>query len=216
MRTILIAAAAAATAGLALAPSVAAQPANEWEIGPVTRGSNKSIGMPPRPAPLGQGWFFEFPYPSEAAGHVHYVTFPHGSLAGKSRITVRYRVEAAPGVRFVARDTPALPATVSLYFQRRGDSWSGRGRYAFYRWFAPPGGVRQIAPGVQEMTVSLQDPRWLSVSGGRNAGAHPRQFSEAIDQAGRVGLLFGSSARRGHGVFATGPARFTLLSFRVS
>ena len=31
----------------------------------------------------------------------------------------------------------------------------------------------------------------------------------------RLGLVFGSSEGRGHGVFATRPARFTLLSFRI-
>ena len=213
--TLLTAAAALAAGGFGLSSAAAAQPAQAWEIGPITRTGNASVGMPPHPAPAGSGWYFNFPYPSERAGHVHYVTFRPGSLMGASRITVRYRVDAAPGARFIARDTPQLPATVSLYFQRSGDNWSGRGPYAFYRWFAPPSGVRQIAPGVHEMTVSLQDPRWLSVSGGRNAAAHPRQFRAALAETARVGLLFGSSARRGHGVYATGPARFTLLDFRI-
>ena len=192
-----------------------AQAAQAWEIGPIVRGRNSSVGMPPAPTPAGRGWYFDFPFPSEQAGHVHYVTFRPGSLAGKSRIVVRYRVEAASGVSFVPRDRPQEPATVSLYLQRRGDNWSGRGPYQFYRWFAPPSTVKRIQPGVHEMTVSLNDGRWLGVSGGRRAQDNRAAFAAALARTDRVGLLFGSSSRRGHGVYATGPARFTLVSFRI-
>lgn len=216
MRTFLILAASASlgAAGVAALPSqAAAQSVGMWQIGPVIGGRNYSVGMPRAPMPAGRGWQFDFPYPHEGAGHVHYVTFNPGSLAGKSRIVVRYRVDAAPGVRFASRRNAAQPATVSLYFQRRGDSWSGRGQYEHFRWFAPAAAVRELRPGVHEMSVSLRDG-WTSVLG-RPAAANPQAFHAAIGETQSVGLLFGSAAGRGHGVFATGPARFTLISFRI-
>lgn len=127
---------------------------------------------------------------------------------------MRYRVEAAPRVRFVPQESPGTPATVSLVFQRRGDNWTGRGRYEFYRWYAPPPSLREIAPGDYEMTVRFDDPTWVSVQG-RASGLFPEAFRDAMVNAGSVGIVFGSAAARGHGVYATGPARFRLMSFDV-
>jgi hypothetical protein len=59
------------------------------------------------------------------------------------------------------------------------------------------------------MTVSLSG--WTSVNGRPNRTA----FEDALVATDRVGLVFGSSSARGHGVFATAPARFTLISFRI-
>ena len=205
-----------AIGALSLLPGVltspaSAQPAHVWEIGPINRGRNYSVGMPLTPAPAGYGWYFDFPYPDEAAGHVHYVTFQPGPLIGKSKIVVRYRVDAAWGARFVSRGAPGQPATVSLYLQRLGDNWSGRGPYEYFRWFAPMEGIQQIAPGVHEMTVSLRGANWTSVQGRPNRAA----FEDALAETDRVGLLFGSLSVRGHGVYSTTPARFTLISFRI-
>ena len=200
------------------APSAAVQPAGSpgayaWEIGPIIRSRNHSVGMPLQPTPSRQGWFFDFPYPSVGAGHVHYVTFNHGPLTGRTRIVMRYRVDAEPGVRFVAREAPGRPATISVVFQRRGDNWSGRGRYETYRWYAPSASVMQLTPGEHVMTVSLDDV-WWSVQGTAST-ADPMGFHDAIDAADRVGIVFGTTEARGHGVYATGPARLTVLSFQV-
>jgi hypothetical protein len=204
----------AALSALSAAGALAAPAAGGWEIGPIIRGKNYSRGMPLSPAPAGNGWAFDFPYRDARAGHVHYVTFAPGSLAGKSRIVARYRVEAAPGARFVAQESAQAPATVSLVLQRAGDNWSARGRYEFYRWYAPASSVREITPGEHEMTVSLDDPAWTSVQG-RAVSANPDAFAGALAGASRVGLVFGSHGARGHGVYATAPARFTLLDFRI-
>lgn len=192
----------------------AAPPASQWEIGPIIRGKNYSRGMPLHPEPRTTGWSFDFPSPDVRAGHVHYVTFDPGSLAGKSRIVVRYRVDAASGANFVPQENPAATATVSLMFQRRGDDWSARGRYEFYRWYAPASSLRSVAPGVVQMTVSLADPEWISVYG-RDRRASPAAFEDALANTSRVGLVFGAASARGHGVFSTGPARFTLIDFKV-
>jgi len=202
-----------AAGGVAAVPAAAAL-GGDWVIGPIIRGKNYSVGMPLRPTPTRGGWTFDFPYSSRNAGHVHYVTAYPGSLAGKSRIVVRYRVDAARGTRFVPQEHQDLPGVVSLFFQRRGDNWSAKGRYEHYRWYSPHQSVQQIAPGVHELTVSLDDPQWISVNG-RPAAENPQAFRAALADSSSLGLVFGSSRARGHGVFATAPASFTLLDFRV-
>ena len=74
--------------------------------------------------------------------------------------------------------------------------------------------LRQLAPGVGEITVSLGDPGWVSVQD-RAAGEFPEQFTAALRDTVSVGLVFGSQQARGHGVYATAPARFRLESFRI-
>lgn len=198
--------------------------ADAWQIGPIIKGRNHSVGMPytPEQAPLRQKqkqrgqqlWSFDFPYPSVDAGHVHYVTFKNGSLAGKRKILMRYRIDAAKGTRFVPRENPNMPGTVRLYFQRQGDKWTGRGRYQWYRWYAPAATVRQLAPGVYSMEANLDVAGWVPVSGGaRNARADA--FNDALNYADRVGFVFGSHTAAGHGVYSTDTARFTLLNFDI-
>lgn len=188
--------------------------ASGWVIGPIIKGKNFSIGMPLRPSPTRTGWSLEFPYPDRDAGHVHYVTFQPESLAGKSSIKVRYRVDAAPGTRFVPQEHMDLPGTVSLFFQRRGDNWTARGKYNYFRWYAPAHSVQEIRPGTYQMTVRLDDPQWSPVMGGE-AVDHPQSFRASLADPLQMGLVFGSTAARGHGVFATAPARFELLSFKL-
>ena len=66
------------------------------------------------------------------------------------------------------------------------------------------------------MIVRLDDPRWISVRGrSARSPASAGTLEAALTDIDRIGLVFGSSAARGHGVYATAPARFTLLSFRI-
>lgn len=57
-----------------------------WEIGPVINGRNYSRFMPAHPsaAKEGSAWVIEMPQPDVAAGSVHYVTMPSGSLLDKT------------------------------------------------------------------------------------------------------------------------------------
>ena len=196
--------------------SYAAEPsrAEAWQIGPIIRGRNYSVGMPLQPTPARRGWYIDFPSPDRLAGHVHYISFNHGPLTGKRRIIMRYRIDAARGVRFVPQETPEMPATISLVFQRRGDSWSGRGRYEHHRWYSPERAVAVIRPGEHEMVVSLDDGDWTSVHSA-TAAANPLPFRDAIEEAERIGIVLGTRAARGHGVYATGPARLTVISFEI-
>lgn len=204
-----------AVAGVGLASSLVAQDAADWEIGPNVRGRNYSVGMPLQPTPAKRGvWSFDFPYPNARVGHVHAVTYDPGPLNKASKIVMRYRIDAARGVRFAPQETPDQLAVVSLYFQRRGDSWSGKRQYEFYRWYAPPTSLQEVSPGVHEMVISLSDPNWGSVLG-RTVQSNQAAFESALAQTGRIGIAFGSPGRRSHGVYSTGPAKFTLLEFRI-
>jgi hypothetical protein len=193
-----------------VAPSAA-----DWEIGPWIRGKNYSVGMPDTPTPVkGGGWSFRFPGPTLDDGHVHYLTFQHGALTGKKRIVMRYRIDAKPDVRFLAREIPQEPATISLYFQRGGDTWKAKGRHVYSRWYAPKAKMGMVAPGTHMISIALDDPDWISVLGGRS-GDNPKRLAEAMAETERVGFVMGSSSARGHGVYATGAAKFTLLEYRI-
>ena len=184
-----------------------------WQIGPIVRGRNYSPGMAPRAAPYGSG--FTIDVPTRPDHHVHYVTRPIRSLAGARSITVRMQIDAAPGTRFIAQAKPHEAPTMSLYFQRAGDNWSARDRYRYYRWYAPADKMIALGRGRYEVTVSLDDPRWIAVSGGATAANARQQFEAAKANAARVGVVFGSAGLRGHGVYASAPARITITDFNI-
>ncbi len=214
MHRILLAAAALAATGAALLASAAfagGPPAAAWEIGPIIRGKNYSYRMPLRPEETRAGPSFAIPGPTAEQGHVHYVTVPTRPLAGARGITLKYRIDAAPGTRFVPQESPQLPATLSLYFQRAGDGWTTR--QPDWRWYAPTNRTVPLRPGTHTVRIGF-DEDWIAMTG-PGAHANPRGFREALEQTARVGFTFGSEGGRGHGVYATQPARFTILDFRV-
>ena len=185
----------------------------EWQIGPIIRGRNYSVGMPLHPQPAAQGWQFDFPGPRRSDGHVHYVTRRTGPLDRARGLRLRYRIDAARGTRFVPQELPHMPPLLSLYIQREGDDWRARGRTEFHRWYSPENRVVPLAPGARDLTI-LFDENWISVVGSDHERS-PRAFRDTLANAGRIGFTFGSQGGRGHGVFATRPARFTVLDFAV-
>jgi len=204
-------------------PSMAGRPVQSvdpmnpavWEFGPVIGDRNYSVNMPLTPSahPSG-GWYFDIPYPNAAAGHVHYLTFKHGSLSGKSHIVLRYRLEMADGVQLVpTKEQPGVPSILTMYFQRQGDDWSGRGRYEAYRWWATFNSVLPIRAGEHELVIPL-DGNWTAVQVS-SATTNPQGFRGAIRDTERVGFTFGGGSGYGHGVYATGPARFVVTHFEV-
>ncbi len=202
-----------ALGSLALGGAVAAQaPADTWTIGPVIKGRNYSVGMPATLQASAQGPSFEFP--TTGRGHVHYVTLDGGALPQRGTMVLRYRIDAAPGTRFVSQETPGAVATISMVFQRAGDTWTARGAYANYRWYAPSATVAPVSPGEHTIRVSLSDPAWVNVNG-QNSGNLAAAYSDALANGVRAGFVFGTSQARGHGVYATGPSRFTVLDFRI-
>ncbi|KPM22426.1 hypothetical protein AAG602_15865 [Citromicrobium bathyomarinum] len=215
-RSLILAVASVALLGTGLAvapvaPAAAQSVRSTWSIGPVVRGKNSSYRMPATMQDTARGAMFDFPYPSPAAGHVHYVTTATRPLAGAKRITMRYRIDAARGVRFVPEEDPQNTATLSLYFQRAGDRWTMRTPH--HRWYAPNEKVIPLSRGTHEVSIDL-DEEWIAMVGGTSYTL-PEAFERALDRTAQVGFVFGSPALRGHGVYATGPARFTLLDFRI-
>lgn len=203
--------AAAAAVGVLLptaAPALA--PAGAWEIGPFIKGRNYSVGMPSRPEPVGGAVAFEFP---RAGGEIDALTTAVGPLDGARAITLRYRIDAARGTRFVPAEAPDQTATVSLYLQRAGDNWTARGRYASYRWYVPARAVMPIRPGEYTVTVRL-DESWTNVNG-KSRAEDPLGFADALDDTATIGIAFGTGSARSHGVYATGPGRFTLLGLDI-
>ncbi len=193
--------------------AAAAQRDAAWSIGPVINGLNYSVGMPETLRDGREGPQFDFPYPDARAGHVHYVTRRTGSLEGARSVTLRYRIDAAPGTRLIAREHGDREAQLSLYFQRRGDNWSARGPYEAYRWYVLGDKMMPLAPGTHSVTVDLAKD-WKGVGASRS-DRETRAFRDALANADRIGFTFGSKGGRGHGVYATAPARFTLLEFQV-
>lgn len=184
-----------------------------WEIGPIMRGENVSVGLPLRPDTHPDGFSFEVPHPTRDAGHVHYITVPTGSLAGKTKVTLRLRIEMDQGVKLVPVKFPDAVSLLTLYFQRGGDDWSGVGEFAFYRWYAGFGTVRDLKAG--EYTLEARfDQSWGAVMGG-NAKTNPSEFAAALADASRVGFVLGGGDGLGHGVYATGPARIVVTDFKV-
>ena len=165
-----------------------------------------SPGMPSRPVPDGDGWGFTFP--THPGSHVHYVqNFDPPYLEPGKSIRVRFRVS---GQGFTAQEWPDEPATVSLLIQRKGDDWTARGEMAAYRWYSKE--QVKLADGEHTMTIPLDAAHWGGVYGGQPAAL----FYEALRNADNIGLVFGSPSGRGHGVYATGPAAFTMLSYEVA
>ena len=198
--------------GLAAASAAAATlDPGAWTIGPVIRGQSHSRLMPLHPS-SGPGRGFQIALP-QAPGSLHYVTFRHGSLAGKSRIVMRYRIEAAPGVQIVPRTAPRLPSQITLYFQRSGDNWSGRGPFEAYRWYATFSTQSPVTPGSHELVAPLNG-NWTAV-GSSSARLNPAAFRAALAEADQVGFVLGGGDGYGHGVFATGPARLVVTKFTI-
>jgi len=215
-RTILAIALCAATVFGTLTPlgvaAAARSAVQKWSIGPVIRGRNYSIGMPRDLQEGPDGPSFQFPYPSSNAGHIHAVTVPVGSLTGATRITLTYRIDAARGVRFYGQENGG-PGWLSLYIQQRGDNWSAKGRYETYRWYSPNERIETLKPGVHTVSIGLEE-EWNAVVAWKRS-ANPAAFEAALANADNVGMVFGSTSGLGHGVYATGPAKFTILDFRI-
>jgi hypothetical protein len=181
--------------------------ASSWEIGPVISGRNYSVGMPLNPTQTSDGWAFDFPL---SPNSVHYVTYPFGSLAGKTHIVMHYRVEVDPTVQLFPVCCAQLPSMgPTVYFQEKGDDWNTDGE----RWWATFNSPFPIQPGEYDMDIPL-DGAWTSVLT-MTAASNPQQFATAKLNADRVGFTFGGGDGYGHGVYANGTARFVLTSFKI-
>jgi len=181
--------------------------AREWEIGPIIDGKNYSHNVPLTPTPeVTFGFHIDFP-PSDG---VHYVTRHYGSLSGKTKITMRYRIEMDEGVKIVPSTAPNSPSIGPvIYFQRNNDNWHSDG----WRWWATFNAPIPITAGEFVLSVPL-DGAWTSVES-KTAANNIGEFADAKMYADRIGFTFGGGTGYGHGVYATGKARIVVTDFRV-
>ncbi len=193
-------------------------------IGPELWDGDRSPGVPTHPQ-AHPGGGFAFDVPTGDGEKVDYVTFNHGSLAGHDRIRVKGRIEMAEGTELLAvpeRDLAGrYPAQITMYFQREGDNWSAKGDYEDDRWYATF--VRQrLQAGDFEMIAPLDGPWTATQRSSNDPNAelplvyNPAGFRDAITHACCVGFVFGGNdIGFGHGMKATGPARFIVTELAV-
>lgn len=197
----------AVAAGLFTTSAHAGMQSGRWEIGPVIEGRNYSVGMPSSLPRNGGAVRFAI----SPTAQPHYITFRHGSLGGKSRIRMRFRIEGPTFAKIHGAKCPVnSPATVTIYFQRDGDNWRTDGQ----RWWATFSTVQLKVPMGQTEIVAPLNARWTSVSQ-MTAQNSPGVFAQAKAKADRVGFTFGNCEGYGHGARATAPVRFIVTSFEV-
>ena len=181
-------------------------PVRAWEIGPVIGGRNYSRG-PTRPSSSAAGLSVAIGPDAEP----HYVSFRHGSLQGKRRIRMRFRVEGPSGaIIYGAKCPTGTPSGVTLFFQRGDDDWASDGG----RWWATFATVSLNGPMGETEIVAPLDGKWTSVVA-MTAANSPNEFAAAKAYAGRVGFTFGNCQGFGHGARATMPVRFVVTRFQV-
>ena len=184
-----------------------------WEVGPIMQGENMSRGLPLRPLAHPDGWSIDIPYPNRDAGQTGYITVPTGPLTGKSLARLKFRLEMAKGVKLCPAKTPDAPSLLTLYFQRRGDNWTGRWPFETYRWYASFATIADLHAG--EYTLEARfDQNWTAIETSSRQD-NPDAFNAAINSAGRIGFVLGGGDGLGHGIFATGQARLVVTSFEV-
>jgi hypothetical protein len=174
----------------------------EWQVGPVINGRSSSPGMP-------RTITGTFEFPKCGKGSVHYVTRRiDGPITGTVMLT--YTIEASADAVFTASDG-GTPGRIALHFQRSGDNWSARGKYAGYRWYSINRPL--IAPGTHTISIPLDIAHWGAVLA---SGRTQALFDAAKARPTRIGFTFGGTGNAGHGVcLETGTARFTVKSFTV-
>lgn len=173
---------------------------NGWLIGPFVNGKNHSKNMPLRPEITSTGWCIGLTTDSK----VDAVLTNCDGVSGTIRAKFRIKGSVVP---FEQHDSSPL---ISLYFQQKGDNWSAKGDMQYYRWYS--GQIATFVAGDGELIIPLTPELWGSVFG-RNGADHSERFAEAMKNAHRVGIVFGWSAGRSHGV--TGNAVFELLEWNV-
>ncbi len=186
------------------APSRDAPSAPSWQIGPTIKGVNYSKGCPPS---FAQSFTIGLCEP-------HYVTRSTGSLEGKARIVLRFRIEAAQGVVIHGAKCPTTSKSgVTVYLQRKGDDWAAD--KADYRWWHKPSRIAALKPGEYEIIAPLNPGANWSAALGAKSAEKPEAFQAALRNAGQVGFTFSNCEGLGHGAAATGNVTFTVLDWGV-
>lgn len=172
-----------------------------WIIGPIVRGQNYSVGMPATPTPQGEGWTMALPGPGGEVDSVANHSPP--SLVGATALVMRY---AVTGGGFFASGETNVPGRVGLCIQRRGDNWSGEGKYQQYRLYGQSRPLL-VAGEDQSLTASV----WTDVKGQVVSQAVVDGVFSDLDN---YSVVFGGSFAS-HGVYTTEPSTFTLTALEV-
>lgn len=135
--------------------------------------------------------------PSFDFGEPHYMTKDCSGLSGSIRVKWRFTGDVFPV------EQPGAQPLLSVHFQRKGDNWTAQGKYGGYRFYSRL--TFPLVAGEHEAVIALVPDEWGNVWGSQDG------FAEALRNASRVGLVFGWSGGRGHGVAGSG--RFELLEF---
>jgi hypothetical protein len=140
------------------------------------------------------------------------------------------QINASSGVSFKANDPSDTATTMScgLYLEEVGDNLSGAGNFAYYRWWSHSARVT-LQNGVFSGSTSFDNlSDWSSIFGeyatqttvdANIGGGKPTQsphqgFAAALANPAWIGITCGGFFF-GHGVYATGPATFTMNSFSI-
>jgi hypothetical protein len=175
--------------------SSATPPHAGWYIGPIVRGTDYSQGMPKHPTMQGAGWIIDLPL----SGGVDAVINPDPpSYVGARAITARYRVT---GGDFLATDENNEPGRVGICIQRRGDDWSGKGKYQQYRLYGTDRPLLVAGEG------QLSEASWTDVEG---QPVSQDVVDAVLADLAAIMVCFGGSSAS-HGVYATQPSTFTLI-----
>jgi hypothetical protein len=177
-----------------------------WTIGPIIDGKHYSIGMPRHPSAEGAGWSFDFPQ----ADGVHYVsTAINTSLVGKTTVRLTFDITGDAATIFHATQG-ASAAKIKLFMQRPNDDWQSE----LNRWWSTS--YVELGIGSFTLIAPLRGNQWSSVLGKRgDADATAAAgFAATISNVENIGMTFGGDFA-GHGVYATGAARFIANSYVV-
>jgi hypothetical protein len=177
-----------------------------------------SANVPVSPSPAPVGWQFEFP----SQNGVHYLVTRSPILKGKTSLILSGTVTVAPDATILHVPEPSSPssngpASCHVYFQEYGDNLSGRGRYAYYRWWSHAD-VITLVSGTFSITTGFDPSQWSSVFGEfANASAAARSgWGKALAKPQWIGITCGGGSFFGHGVYVSGgSATFAMTNFAV-
>lgn len=171
-------------------------------LGPIVKGRSRTKGTKLE----GDG----FAYPLKG-GHVNALVEPCGPLTGEKRIVFRWE-NTGPGATFHAQEAPTERGEISLMLQHRDCDYMGTREQLMLRLYAP--GQQFMELGEGRMMVNLTPAGWIGVAGDEEPTQ--AQFDEMLANVAAIQVCFGGGGSRAHGVFASGPARFALLSLTAS
>tara|TARA_R110000868_G_scaffold359748_1_gene621652 strand:+ start:609 stop:1217 length:609 start_codon:yes stop_codon:yes gene_type:complete len=146
----------------------------------------------------------------QAPGELSALLMRGRDLSGSTEMVLRYRIEGDGVAK--PHDRADGYTSISLYFQRAGDDWSARGAFESYRWYSPVV-HHPIRAGSFELGVPFS-ANWTAVMGS-NRTVSEAAFVAAQRECYAMGVAFGNSSGRMHGIYAEGDLRFIVESFDI-